>query len=156
VTQPIQAWTEGRGTGGTPYFTFEGKVLQFASSVSEELIGPTQELIREIVDWRLAEYFSRQSNSAAQEYELRVSRSGDQPMLLLPDRSAQLGLPEGSTAIQVNNQELIANFVKVALNVVHAAGSDENVLPTILTSWFGSDAGKPGTKHRVVLRREDE
>ncbi len=29
-----------------------------------------------------------------------------------------------------------------------------NVLPELLTDWFGPDAGKPGTKHQVALRRE--
>ena len=49
-----------------------------------------------------------------------------------------------------------ANFVKVAINVVRRADSDENVLPEVLRSWFGPDAGKPGTRHYVVLHREGD
>jgi hypothetical protein len=76
-------------------------------------------------------------------------------MLFLPDRSAHPSLPEGWVTIRVNGRKLSANFVKVALNVVKEPGSDKNLLPMFLTGWFGPDAGKSGTRHQVLLRRED-
>ena len=59
---PIEAWTGGRGTGGTPYFTYDNGV--FRSLITTET--PTeraalQELTRELADWRLAEYLDRLS-----------------------------------------------------------------------------------------------
>jgi hypothetical protein len=158
LAQPIPAWCEGRGTGGVPYFDLHEDQLRFLPTVSQELIAPTQELIREIVDWRLAEYFSRAGASTISggEYSLKVSRAGEQPMLFLPDRNAHAELPEGWTKVRVNGREFSANFVKIALNVVHASDSEKNVLPDLLTDWFGPDAGKPGTKHQVALRREGE
>jgi hypothetical protein len=118
------------------------------------LIPSAQELVREIVDWRLAEYFSRSATGTADEYLLKVSRSGAQPMLFLPDRNTHAELPEGWTTVKANRQEFNANFVKVALNVIREPGSEANVLPKLLTEWFGPDAGLPGTKHQVILRRE--
>lgn len=156
LAQPVPAWCEGRGTGGVAYFELQGDRLVFTSSVPEELKAAGQELIREIVDWRLAEYFSRAGSVAAtgEEYSLKVGRAGEQPMLFLPDRKSHAGLPEGWTDIQVNGRALSANFVKIALNVVQASGSEKNILPELLTEWFGPDVGKPGTKHHVTLRRE--
>jgi superfamily II DNA or RNA helicase/diadenosine tetraphosphate (Ap4A) HIT family hydrolase/HKD family nuclease len=156
LAQPIPAWCEGRGTGGVSYFDLHDDQLRFLPSVSEQLIAPAQELIREIVDWRLAEYFSRAGAGtiSGEEYSLKVSRAGEQPMLFLPDRNAHAELPEGWTQVLANGGAFSANFVKVALNVVHASDSEKNVLPELLTDWFGPDAGKPGTKHQVALRRE--
>jgi len=34
---------------------------------------------------------------------------------------------------------------------MHQAGSETNVLPEILTQWFGPDAGRPGTNFQVVF-----
>jgi len=156
LAQPIPAWCEGRGTGGVPYFELQADQLRFLPSISDELIAPAQELIREIVDWRLAEYFSRAGSvtAAGEEYSLKVSRAGEQPMLFLPDRNNHAELPEGWTQVRMSGQMLRANFVKVALNVVQASGSEKNVLPELLTEWFGPDVGKPGTKHQVILQRE--
>ena len=54
---PIEAWTAGRGTGGTPYFAYDGQVFRttFETGDREAL----QELTREIAEWRLAEYLAR-------------------------------------------------------------------------------------------------
>ena len=42
--------------------------------------------------------------------------------------------------------------MKVAVNVARRPGNDDNVLPQILRQWFGEDAGKPGTRHQVILK----
>ncbi len=47
-----------------------------------------------------------------------------------------------------------ADFVKVALNVVRDPGGTANVLPDLLWSWFGPDAGMPGTSFAVELYEE--
>src|SRR5262249_31222373 len=46
-------------------------------------------------------------------------------------------------------------FVKVALNVVHKPGAEQNEFPGILRRWFGVDAGLPGTKQYVALTKSD-
>jgi hypothetical protein len=154
LAQPIPAWCEGRGTGGVSYFELKDERLRFLPAIAAALIPSAQDLIREVVDWRLAEYFSRNEINATEDYSLKVSRSGPQPMLFLPDRNTHTELPDGWTVVKANGQEFKANFVKVALNVVHGPDSEDNVLPRLLIDWFGPDAGRPGTKHHVTLRRE--
>ena len=58
---PVGAWTEGKGTGGRAYFAYEGGVFSSAVEVAVELRADFQEPVREIVDWRLAEYPQRQT-----------------------------------------------------------------------------------------------
>jgi hypothetical protein len=43
------------------------------------------------------------------------------------------------------------NFAKIALNVAHRTGQPDNVLADLLRSWFGADAGQPGTVQYVEL-----
>jgi hypothetical protein len=37
------------------------------------------------------------------------------------------------------------------VNVAHRTGQAGNVLPDLLRSWFGADAGQPGTAQYVEL-----
>ncbi len=55
----------------------------------------------------------------------------------------------------VGDQEYQANFVKIAINVLQQEGADDNQLPSILRSFFGEDAGLPGTSHRVKFELQD-
>jgi hypothetical protein len=41
--------------------------------------------------------------------------------------------------------------VKQAINEARDAGGDTNVLPEVLTAWFGPDAGRPGTHFEVAF-----
>lgn len=45
----------------------------------------------------------------------------------------------------------MARFVKVACNVLTRPGTPDNVLPEVLTRWFGDHAGEPGTDHGVEV-----
>jgi hypothetical protein len=155
-TNPIEAWIGGRGTGGARYFAYENEQFRSDLIVPIELIAPAQELIREIVDWRLAEYFARSGPAEGPDLVLKVSHANGSPILFLPDRSTHEDLPEGWTDIKMDNEVLSANFVKVAVNVARRPDNDENVLPQKLRQWFGDDAGKPGTRHQVVLKREGD
>jgi superfamily II DNA or RNA helicase len=60
---PIAAWTEGKGTGGDTYFAYDGCVLGTAFNVADEDRSEFQELVREIVDWRLAQYLQRKKDT---------------------------------------------------------------------------------------------
>jgi superfamily II DNA or RNA helicase/HKD family nuclease len=159
VAQPIPAWCEGKGTGGTPYFSLEGDSLRFLPEVLPASIESAHSLIREIIDWRLAEYFARGADKTtdSEEYVLKVLRnSSSRPIMMLPDRKKNAELPAGWIDVSVNGTQYTANLVEIAVNVVRKVGSDENVLPTILTDWFGEDAGKPGTRHEVRLSRRGD
>ena len=68
------------------------------------------------------------------------------------NREQNTGIPEGWTKFVANGKQFVGNFVKVALNVAKKDESaDRNELPAILRTWFGPDAGAPGTRHFVEL-----
>jgi hypothetical protein len=67
------------------------------------------------------------------------------------DRDRNPGLPEGETQFVADDVIHTGNFVKIALNVAHHAGQPGNVLGDLLRSWFGPDAGQPGTAQFVEL-----
>lgn len=151
---PIAAWIEGKGTDGVSYFSYQDDTFKTRVELTSELIAAGQELVREIVDWRLAEYFTRPGLAVRGEHVLRVSHAEGRPIIFLPDRESNPGLPEGWTDVRVGDETLSANFAKVAINVMHRSGATDNVLAEALRGWFGPDAGKPGTKHQVILRDE--
>jgi superfamily II DNA or RNA helicase/diadenosine tetraphosphate (Ap4A) HIT family hydrolase/HKD family nuclease len=153
---PIEAWIGGKGTGGTSFFSYSDGFFKSELDVPEISVEPTQELIREIVEWRLAEYFERSTRDVSRQFTLKVSHAADNPMLFLPDRLTHPELPEGWTDVRINGEILQANFVKIALNVVRRPNGSENELPGILKSWFGEDVGKPGTRHQVTLKRQND
>lgn len=155
-TNPIPAWTEGRGTGGQSYFRFERG--RFETAFAAGARGESEavvDLVREVVDWRLAEYLQREGDDAS-DIVCKVSHASGRPILFLPDRARQPGMPEGWTPVTADNEQYEANFVQVAVNVLRKSGTDQNELPALLRGWFGPDAGAPGTAHRVVFQPTDE
>jgi len=147
---PIAAWSGGAGTHGVPYFTYEGSYFSTRFDVPDSHRQAFQELAREIVDWRLAEYLRRQPDTS-EGILCKVSHAGGRPILFLPDRAARPGIPEGLTPILIDGQRYDAQFAKVAVNVIRTAGSMRNQLPGLLRSWFGPDAGLPGTNFQVAF-----
>ena len=143
IANPIEAWVGGRGTGAVSYFGFDGGVFSSKLTLSDSVVSTAQELVRELVDWRLAEYFQRPGRGSTSEFVLKVSHSDGKPILFLPAGETHLELPEGWTNLRVNDETLNANFVKVAINVIQRADKEVNVLPEIIHGWFGADAGKP-------------
>ena len=79
----------------------------------------------------------------------KVIQSAGKPIIKLPDDASRLALPQGWTSIQINDEEYEANFVKIAVNVIQKPDSDANVLAALMRTWFGPDAGQPGTRFMV-------
>lgn len=151
---PIDAWCGGKGTRKKAFFQYEDGVFRsvgFETSERKALQG----LVREIVDWRLGEYLERETTLSS-GFECKVSHAGDKPILFLPDRDKVPGIPTGATRVIADGKEYEAKFVKVAVNVMTQAGSNNNVLPSVLRGWFGADAGRPGTRHRVRFEVGDD
>jgi superfamily II DNA or RNA helicase/HKD family nuclease/diadenosine tetraphosphate (Ap4A) HIT family hydrolase len=152
---PIAAWTGGRGTGDVSYFVYESGMFRTKFDETEPGRGALQELVRELAEWRLAEYLDRAARGTAPHTTLKVSHSGGRPFLFLPSGAERDDLPNGWTPVTIDGHRFEANFVTVAVNVVREPGSEENALPAILRGWFGPDAGAPGTRHQVALRLQD-
>jgi len=163
LENPVKAWTGGLGTGGIKYFEFEGNVFRTSrrlDSLRDKLVAAT--LVREIVEWRLADYLDRAKQesrraattaSSSRESVCKVIHANGRPILML-DRPRNPGLPEGWAEILVGDERFQANFVKIALNVVRRSAGTPNVLPEILRGFFGEHAGMPGTLHFVVFERD--
>ena len=117
--------------------------------VPDALRDATAALVREITEWRLAQYIRRTGIvDGAPRIVCRVSHAGSQPILFLPSRDRVAGIPEGWVDVTADGEPYLANFVKVAVNVMHKKGAEANVLGDVLRKWFGEGAGQPGTSHR--------
>lgn len=152
---PINAWVGGRGTGGTSYFTYAGGVFRSTVTPGGALRPVFQEMLRELVEWRLAEYLSRAQHGESGEIVCKVSHANGRPILFLPDRARNPELPNGETQVVIDGERYLLDFVKVAVNVARKSKDGNNELPLILRGWFGPDAGLPGTRNTVVFRKQD-
>lgn len=154
---PIQAWVDGRGTDGTSYFSYLDEVFATAFSLPAELHEPARELVRELVDWRLAVYARRViSQSDADRIVCKVAQSNGRPILFLPPRDRMAGIPQGWVDVDVDGTTYQANFVQIAVNVMHLERDTNNQLPDLLRRWFGPNAGQPGTTSMVAFTRDDD
>jgi len=153
---PIAAWTGESAVPGATAFEYAEKTLRFKQTIPDSERSAFQGLIRELAEWRLAEYLLRTGEPSSEaSFTMKVSHANGRPILFLPDRSRVSGVPDGWQPVSIDGQRYEANFVKVAVNVVRAQGTEENALPAILRGWFGHDAGLPGTNHTVVCERID-
>lgn len=154
VENPIAAWVGGKGTGGRAYFVYTGDMFASRLSFPQATVEAAAELARELCEWRLAQYVDRLrgEQGVAVRIVCRLARNASgEPILFLPARERERGIPEGWRRINVDGELHDANFVKVAINVVRKPGSETNALPEILRRWFGPDAGKPGGQAQQVV-----
>ncbi len=152
---PIAAWTAGKGTKGGQYFRYENGSFESRLGEQPDHREVLAALVREIADFRVAQYLERLQGEArfAPRIICNVSHANDKPILFLPSRDTTPGIPEGRQPIIANGKEYMANFVKIAVNVVTEPDQTENMLPSILQGWFGEGAGQPGRSQRVVFER---
>jgi superfamily II DNA or RNA helicase/diadenosine tetraphosphate (Ap4A) HIT family hydrolase len=149
INNPIEAFVQARGMGGVRYFTFDGRTFAFAFDIPDRAAFGA--LIREILDWRLAQYLAR---GKVPDVICSVSRnSSGSPMLFLPSGNAGGSLSKGPLDILVEGRPMQAMVAKIAINVVRAPGG-ENELASILRKWFGDLAGSPGRGERVRFRKD--
>jgi superfamily II DNA or RNA helicase/diadenosine tetraphosphate (Ap4A) HIT family hydrolase/HKD family nuclease len=147
---PLSAWA-GRLRGSTSgWFRIEGNRFVPTFSVGTDAGEAFDAMVEELVDYRLARYLFTQGNSDQAAVRLKVIQASGRPILML-DRDHNPELPRGETSFVAADVVYTGNFAKVALNVAHQAGQSNNTLPDVLRSWFGADAGQPGTAHYVEL-----
>jgi superfamily II DNA or RNA helicase len=153
VDQPIRAFVGGQGIRETSYFRFDGDRLSTNFEASDG--DAFRELLREILDWRLAQYLSRPTSSdPTADIVCRVSRAGERPILFLPHAAPSLHLELGPVLVEIDGSNYETVIAKIAINVVRKPGEETNLLPEILHRWFGDDAGLPGRGERVRLKRD--
>lgn len=59
VENPIAAWTGGRSTGGTAYFSFDGRTFATTFAVAPDQQSTFVDLAEEIIDFRVGQYLAR-------------------------------------------------------------------------------------------------
>jgi superfamily II DNA or RNA helicase/diadenosine tetraphosphate (Ap4A) HIT family hydrolase len=157
---PIDAWVGGGASDQGTYFGYADSAFRTNFRIGEAFRPVFAELVRELVDYRLSEYVERApTDVGGQETQDRligkVSHNAQgQPIIFLPDRNAHPSLPERWTKLTCDEEVFEANFVKIALNVMRRPGTNENVLPEVLHTWLGPDAGASGTRHEVEFVKE--
>ncbi|MDZ4800141.1 MAG: DUF3427 domain-containing protein, partial [Bryobacteraceae bacterium] len=152
---PINAWVEGKGTGGTAFFTYDQARFSTSFDVPPEQREAAQDLIRELVEWRLGAYLHRvELTTGADRIVCRVGLTDGQPVLLLPLRNRTAGIPEGWVDVGIDGIPHQANFAKSDVMAIQVVGSDVNSLPDILGRWFGVKTNEPGGGLVVEFVRE--
>jgi superfamily II DNA or RNA helicase/diadenosine tetraphosphate (Ap4A) HIT family hydrolase len=144
---PIAAWT-GPRKGRRVWFRIEEDRFGLDLAIEPELASAMSKLVRELVDYRLAQYRARR-RAASHGFVCRVLSNQRDPILKLPARTGP-SVPEGETDVRLASGEVWQfRFAREYCNVARPAGTSRNQLPDLLRSWFGPRAGRPGTRFEV-------
>ena len=148
---PINAWTKP----DVGYFEYrEGVFRWFGGDLGihrDRFAG----LLRELVDWRLAEYLDRGKEQVGNR--CRIISSGGRPIIKLPSRTVVANLPSDWVSVEIDEKTYAAKFAQQYINVVRETQeSTENILGDILRSWYGPTVGQRGTRFEVQLVQEPD
>ena len=146
---PIAAWTTRRKDRRTWFNVQEGR-FAFGPNVAPDLVDGFSKLVREIVDYKLAQYRARRAGTADVDgFVCKVMWNKRDPILNLPNRTQQR-IPEGDTDVRLPDGSVWQfGFVTKYVNTARPAGAPRNQLPDLLRGWFGPRAGQPGTAFQV-------
>jgi hypothetical protein len=147
---PLAAWAGRLRGASSGWFRIDGRRFVPTFRVAADVGETFAALVDELVDYRLARYLFTRESQLEDAVRLKVIQASGRPILML-DRDHNRGLPEGETRFVADDIVYTGNFAKIALNVAHRAGQSGNVLGDLLRSWFGADAGQPGTAQFVEL-----
>jgi superfamily II DNA or RNA helicase/HKD family nuclease/diadenosine tetraphosphate (Ap4A) HIT family hydrolase len=139
----------GKAWGGGEYFSSDSDGLQLKLGVADEDAEAFGEMVREVAEWRLRDYFERGWRSEAggeRGIRLKLMQAKGRVILKLPQKERD-HLPQGEVVVMIDGEEYIARFAKEYVNVLRRG--EENVLSELMRGWFGSRAGERGTKHEV-------
>jgi len=147
---PIDAWINGRGMDDIKYFSYSGEIFE-SNGLKVVNSDELRMLTQEVCDYRLSQYLDRLHGETnfARKIICSVSHSGGKPILFLPDRDKNPGIPTGWIPVMVGDEQYQANFAKIAVNVIHKGEDQDNCLPDLLRGFFGQDAGQPGKAQQV-------
>jgi superfamily II DNA or RNA helicase/diadenosine tetraphosphate (Ap4A) HIT family hydrolase/HKD family nuclease len=155
---PLDRWLDEQQ--GRKWFRREGERFVFAIPCAHETRAAFERMTGEVVDYRLSQYAQsrvRQAGADGLEFVAKVSHSGGRPILFLPDQDKCPGRPVGPVEVTLpDGSAWVFRFVKVACNVAHPKGTTDNRLDELLRSWFGPDAGLPGTGFTVRFQNSTE
>jgi hypothetical protein len=149
---PIEAWTNT----GKAYFEYREGVFRWVGGD----LGPHRErfagLLRELVDWRLAEYLDRGRSQEGHLCRI-ISAGGGRPIIKLPSRTGEANIPVDWVSVEIDGKAYAAKFAQQYINMVRETqDSKKNVLGDILRSWHGPTVGQAGTRFEVQLVQDTD
>jgi superfamily II DNA or RNA helicase/diadenosine tetraphosphate (Ap4A) HIT family hydrolase len=147
---PLAAWSGRLRGSSNGWFSIDGRRFVPTFRVGTDVAETVDAMVEELVDYRLARYLFTKGSRLEEAFRLKVIQARGRPILML-DRNHNRELPEGETPFIADGVVYTGNFAKIALNVAHRTGQPDNVLADLLRSWFGADAGQPGTVQYVEL-----
>jgi superfamily II DNA or RNA helicase/diadenosine tetraphosphate (Ap4A) HIT family hydrolase/HKD family nuclease len=151
LSWPLKAWTgQLRGSASPGWFRLVGHRFVPTFQVADEVGETFDAMVEELTDYRLARYLLTKESQLEATVRLKVIQTQGRPILML-NRHRNPKLPQGETQFVANDVVYTGNFASIALNVARRAGLAGNLLPDLLRSWFGADAGQPGTAQYVEL-----
>ncbi|MCP3993476.1 MAG: DUF3427 domain-containing protein [bacterium] len=153
---PLTKWTAGKSTSRR-WFDLKDDNFSYAEDVAAEDAETFDEMTAEMVDMRLADHRNRLRGQVLDEVapiRLRVSHAGGRPILRL-DRDRRPDTPEAGLdmPVIVDGESYLFGFRKVAVNTAVRDTGGPNELPTLMRSWYGPTAGRPGSRQFVLLER---
>jgi len=137
-------------TGRSGWFRIDGRRFVPTFHVAADISETFDALVEEVIDYRLARYLFTKGSQLENAARLKVIQAQGRPIVML-DRGQNPQLPTGEARFIADGVVYTGNFAKIAMNVAHRAGQPDNALGDLLRSWFGADAGQPGTTHYVEL-----
>jgi hypothetical protein len=149
---PLAAWAGELPGESKVWFRIDGRRFVPTFQVAAHVGEPFDAMVEEPVDYWLARYLSKKDRDSQMEhaFRLKVIQAQGRPILML-DRERNPDLPAGEAQFIADGEVYTGNFVKIALNVAHRVGRSGNERGDLLRSWFGADAGQPGTAQYVDM-----
>jgi len=147
---PLSAWSGRLRGASTGWFRIDGRRFVPTFRVAIDVGETFDAMAEELVDYRLARYLFTKGSRLEDAVRLKVIQAHGRPILML-NRDHNPQMPSGETQFIADGIAYTGNFAKIALNVAQRTGQPGNVLADLLRSWFGADAGQPGTAQYVEL-----
>ncbi len=159
---PIDKWINPgsvrRGAAGGSdqvYFEYRDGIFRWIGGDLGPHGARFAELLRELVDWRLAEYLDR--GKKRDGYLCRIIASGERPIIKLPNRTLATNIPTDWISVEIEGKAYVAKFSKEYINTVKENQDvGRNVLGEILRNWYGPTVGQRGTRFEVELVQEGD
>ncbi len=147
---PLSAWAGRLRGASTGWFRIDRRRFVPTFRVASDVGETFDAMVGELVDYRLARYLFAKGSRLEEAVRLKVIQAHGRPILML-NRDHNSQLPSGETQFIADGIVYSGNFAKIALNIAHRVGHPGNALADLLRSWFGADAGQPGTVQFVEL-----
>ncbi len=154
---PIARWLDEQS--GNRWFRLEADTFRFRPDIAEAHRPAFARLTSELVDWRLAAWTAshnshddRNRDGEGVVFDASVVSTQGSAALSV-DRKLARSAPIGVVAVQLpDGRSLQFRFVATGCRACFSERSQKNELPSLLGTWFGVDAGLPGTNQKVRFR----